>query len=216
MRILDISLPLHEDMVVWPGDAPFRRTLSRQIARGDGYNLSRIETGAHAGTHVDAPRHFLEAGATIDQMDLTACLGPCRVVAVENRPAIARADLEPLDLLGVERLLIKTSNSMFYDQNVFVENYAGLTPDAADYLAGLESLRLIGLDYYSVGPFDETQTVAVHRVLLGRKIMLLEGINLKNIGPGDYELVALPLRIEGSDGSPVRAVLIDRAKETNG
>jgi arylformamidase len=210
MRIIDISLPMREGMAVWPGDAAFKRHLTFEIARGDAHNLSRIEISVHAGTHVDAPCHFIAGSPTIDQVDLAAFVGPCRVVAIENREAIERAALERLDLAGVERLLFKTANSALYAQPTFVERYIGLTPDAARYLAAIESLRLIGIDYHSLGPYDTAQSVAVHRAILGRGIVALEGINLEGVEPGEYELIALPLRIEGSDGSPVRAVLIDR------
>jgi arylformamidase len=210
MRILDISLPIREGMVVWPGDASFQRRLALAIARGDVCNLSQVEMGVHAGTHVDAPRHFLDGAASIEQVDLSAFLGPCRVVAIENPVAIDRGDLERLDLAGVERLLFKTANSGLYDRPTFVESYIGLTPEAARYLATIESLRLVGVDYYSIAPYNSEQAVAVHRAILGRSIVTLEGINLRDVEPGGYELVALPLRIEGSDGSPVRAVLIHR------
>jgi arylformamidase len=210
MRILDISLPIREGMVVWPGDDPFKRHLTFAITRGDACNLSRIETGVHAGTHVDAPCHFLNGAASIEQVDLSAFIGPCRVVAIENPVAIDRGDLERLDLAGVERLLFKTTNSVLYNRPTFVESYIGLTPEAARHLAAIESLRLVGVDYYSIAPYNSEQAVAVHRAILGRSIVALEGINLRNVEPGDYDLIALPLRIEGSDGSPVRAVLIHR------
>jgi len=210
MRIIDIALPVREGMVVWPGDALFSRNPIFAIARGDAYNLSRVEMGLHAGTHVDAPRHFIEGAPGIDQLDPAAFVGPCRVVAIENRWAIERADLERLDLTGVERLLFKTANSALYNRPKFVESFVALTPDAARHLAALEALRLVGLDYYSIGPFDPTQSAAVHRAILGRSIVALEAIDLRDVEPGDYELIALPLRIEGGDGSPVRAVLVDR------
>jgi len=201
MRIIDISVPMREGMVVWPGDAAFKRHLTFEIARGHAYNLSRIETGVHAGTHVDAPCHFVAGAPAIDQTDPAAFVGPCRVVAIENPREVERAELERLDLTGVERLLFKTANSALYAQPAFVETYIALTAEAARYLAAIESLRLVGLDYYSIGPYDTAESVAVHRAILGRGIV-----------PGEYDLIALPLRIEGSDGSPVRAVLIDRRR----
>lgn len=210
MRILDISVPIRQGMVVWPGDAAFVRTLTWAIDRGYPVNLSKIDTSAHAGTHVDAPCHFFTGAPSIDQMDLDAFVGPCRVVEMSNCEAIELANLERLDLVGVERLLFKTANSALYEQPRFVEQYVGLTPEAAQYLAAIESLRLVGVDYYSIAPYDVEKAVAVHHAILSRSIVALEGINLKDVAPGDYDLIALPLKIEGSDGSPVRAVLIDR------
>jgi arylformamidase len=208
MRIIDVSVPLRDGMVVWPGDVAFRRLHTHAIAMGYHCNLSKIEMGVHAGTHVDALCHFFDGAASIDQVDLASFIGPCRVVEIKNRKAIERADLESLDLAGVERLLFKTGNSGLYDQPAFVENYVGLTPGAARFLAAIESLRLVGVDYYSIASYGGEQTATVHRAILGRSIVALEGINLSGVEPGDYELIALPLRIEGSDGSPVRAVLI--------
>ena len=210
MRIIDISVPIREEMVVWPGDPPFERSNRSAIARGDKCNLTAVRMSVHAGTHVDAPSHFLDDGATVERIDPAAFVGPCRVIEVTNPTEVGRADLEAADLAGVERLLIKTRNSTLLARGEFVERYVGISPDAARFLATLATLRLVGLDYYSVAPFAPDKAVAVHHALLGRGIVALEGIDLSGVEPGDYELVALPLRIEGSDGSPVRAVLIDR------
>ncbi|MCX8035486.1 MAG: cyclase family protein [Candidatus Sumerlaeia bacterium] len=209
MRILDISVPLRDGMVVWPGDVPFRRHQTVSMACGNDYNLSAITTSVHAGTHMDAPRHFIAGGATVEQLDLSPFVGPCRVVEIANPLAIDLGDIERLDLKGVERLLFKTQNSALYERPEFVENYVGLAPDAARHLAKIETLKLVGVDYYSIAPFGSA-AVPVHEAILGRGIVALEGINLREVEPGDYELIALPLRIEGSDGSPVRAVLIQR------
>lgn len=210
MRIIDITVPMKPGMVVWPGQDRYERQSMETIAGGGMCNLTQIITSVHAGTHVDAPCHFIDGAPAIDQVDLEAFVGPCRVVAVEGRESIDRADLEPLALEGVERLLIKTSNSALLPEPEFVESYAGLTAEAAHYLAGLESLRLVGLDYYSIAPYDDQAAVAVHNAILGRAIVPLEGVDLTHVEPGNYELVALPLRIEASDGSPVRAILIER------
>jgi len=213
MRIIDISLALREGMVVWPGDDPFERTITSAIANGGFCNLSRLQTPAHAGTHVDAPFHFVEGAATIDRIEPDVFVGPCRVEAIGAEKLIEPVHLERLDLEGVERLLLKTSNSNLYDRPEFVEDYVALSPEAARYLASLGSLRLIGIDYYSIGPFSPREASrAVHEAILGRSIVALEGLNLKDVEPGNYELAALPLKIEGGDGSPVRAVLIDRGK----
>jgi arylformamidase len=210
MRIIDISLPLSETMVVWPGDEPFHRDLASSIARGGAYNLSRLRLCAHAGTHVDAPLHFIDGGASVDALDPSVFIGPCRVAAIRNRKAIDAADLRALDLAGVERLLLKTANSALHGRPDFVVDYVALTLEAARYLVTLDALRLIGVDYYSVAPYGELYSVPVHTTLLGRPIIVLEGLNLNGVAPGDYELISLPLRIEGAEGSPVRAVLVQR------
>jgi arylformamidase len=210
MRIFDISLPLRPAMVVWPGDPAFERAVTSDMRRGDLFNLSVIRMSAHTGTHVDAPRHFIDGGRSIDRIDPSVFIGPCRVAAVEDRAAIDLDAVEALALDGIERLLFKTRNSARLERAAFVTDYVALTPEAARYLASLGSLRLVGVDYLSIAPYGERDAVPVHHALLGRSIVALEGIDLRAVEPGDYELVALPLRIEGADGSPVRAVLIQR------
>ena len=211
MQIIDITVPMFEGMVVWPGQEKYERSSMSAIADGEICNLTQIATSVHAGTHVDAPCHFIDGGPSIDQVDLAAFVGRCRVVSIPDRDRIDLPDLKRLKLQNVERLLIKTDNSERLAEPEFVRDFAALTIDAARYLADLESLRLVGVDYYSIAPFgdDEVATV-VHNAILGRSIVALEGVDLRKGTPGEYELIALPLRIEGSDGSPVRAVLIDR------
>ncbi|EQD67192.1 putative cyclase [mine drainage metagenome] len=207
MRRVDISMPLYPGMAAFPGDPEFRSVPSHSIARGDAYNVSALAFGSHAGTHLDPPRHFLPDGATTDALDLAAFNGPCEVVDVDP----TRAEVGPDDVRraapDAERVLFRTANSARWAASgAFFNDYVGLTPAAAD-AAVARRFRLVGIDALSVER-DPTGTFPVHHRLLGRGTLILEGLRLAEAPPGRYELVCLPLRIEGGDGGPSRAVLL--------
>lgn len=201
---IDISTPLRAGMTVWPGDAAVEVECAQSFERGDAYNLTRLAMSAHTGTHVDAPRHFLRGGAGIEAMPVEAMTGPARVVQVEG-DAIRAADV-PDDLGPGARVLFRTGNSereLF--AGTFFEDYVYLARDAAEKLARAGAL-LVGIDALSVSGFHE-DPAETHRVLLGAGVWILEGIRLRGVEPGEYELVCLPLRIEGADGAPARALI---------
>jgi len=204
-RIHDISVMISGDIPTWPGDRfVFHRV--EEIARGDVCNKSSMEIGSHIGTHMDAPYHFEREGMTIEQIPLDTFVGPARVVSF---PEVERIDLEEIrtvPLSGVERILFKTSNSDLWRESSFHEDYVYLTPDVCRLLAEAEGIKLVGVDYLSVEKYGEP-IFESHHILLGRGIPLLEGLDLSGVAPGDYELIALPLKIAGGDGSPVRAAL---------
>ncbi|MBM3778791.1 MAG: cyclase family protein [Acidimicrobiia bacterium] len=205
---IDISVPLQTGMVHWPGDPAVQIARTSDIARGDHANVSTIVMGAHTGTHIDAPLHFLEAGAGIGEMPLEAVIGPARVVAVPDR-RIGRAALEALDPQPGERLLFKTSNSdADWVLHPFQEDFAHIALDGAELLAA-RGVRTVGVDYLSVGGF-RTDGTAVHRTLLGAGIWIIEGLRLLHVPPGAYDLICLPLRLVHGDGAPARAVLRPR------
>jgi arylformamidase len=199
VEILDISVPLREGMVTYPGDPVLELELAKSIARGDVVNLTRIDFGLHSGTHVDAPVHFLDGTAGIDATPLDALIGPCEVVEAPDltRDSVLRAPE------GAERVLFKTPNSELWALDEFSEDFARLDGDAASVLVE-RGVRLVGVDYLSVG--DE----AAHETLLEAGVVPVEGLDLRRIEPGPYELVCLPLRIVGADGAPARAILIRR------
>jgi arylformamidase len=178
---IDISTPIRNGMPHWPGDPDVRVDLIASIQSG-GANVTAVSMCAHTGTHMDAPRHYLPDGATIDQMPPDAAIGPARVTAGL-----------PLDCRPGERILVKG---------------AILTLEAAQQLARC-GVRLVGVDSLSVGP-GGGEGDAIHRVLLAAGVWLLEGLDLGAVEPGDYDLVALPLRIAGADGAPARAFLTPR------
>jgi len=201
---IDISTPLRAGMTVWPGDEPPQIALAQSFASGDPYNLTRLAMSAHTGTHLDAPRHFLPGGTGIDAMPPEAMIGPARVVRVEGG-AVRAADV-PDDLGPGARVLFRTRNSereLF--AGTFFEDYVFLAREAAEKLARAGAL-LAGIDALSVSGFHE-DPAETHRVLLGAGVWILEGLCLRGVKPGEYELLCLPLRIEGADGAPARALI---------
>jgi arylformamidase len=205
-EFIDVSIPLRNGMVHWPGDAPFSRLQTLHIANGDACNLSQISTSAHIGTHMDAPRHFLADGKGIETMPIAATIGPARVIEIQNPDRIPIHELEPHHLAKGERVLFKTANSAnHWKVHEFQEKFVYIPQDTAHYLAKCE-VQTVGVDYLSVGGY-EIDSAETHRALLGAGIWIIEGLNLEHVEPGDYELICLPLKIVGSDGAPARAVL---------
>jgi arylformamidase len=205
-RIYDITVPLSPALPVYPGDPTVEvRAVMRQ-KRGDAANVSRITLSAHSGTHLDAPWHFFEAGTTVDALDPDVLLGPALVYEVATTTHITAADLRRLDLRGVQRVLFKTGNGKLWERVGFQSEYVALTASAARLLVE-SGVRLVGIDYLSVDAF-EREDFPVHRILLGAQVLILEGLDLRAVPPGAYELLALPLRLQGGDGAPTRAFLI--------
>lgn len=205
----DVSVPISSRMPVWPGDPPIRIERVSSIGRGDESNLSRLDMGTHTLTHVDAPHHLLEKGLTVDRLPLDVLIGPALVV--EPRPTgnlITATDLGQLGIRQAERLLIKTRNSDYwmggpYD---FEYDFVSLSKDTARWLlAG--GVKLVGVDYLSVEPFDAPERV-VHRTLLENGVIIIEGLNLGHVPEGCYQLICLPLKVRGADGAPARVVLV--------
>ena len=202
MAIIDISVPVRPGMIVWDDEAaPVVERVS-SIAGGDGYNLSRFVLGAHTGTHVDAPLHFIEGGASVEHLPLEALIGPALIV--DARSVAEEIDAETVErevVTGTERVIFATRNSQLWDRDGFTNDFVGVSPAAAALLVE-RGVRLVGIDYLSVGA-PET-----HRKLLSDGVVMLEGLDLRGVEAGDYRLVCLPLDIVGSDGAPARAVLI--------
>jgi arylformamidase len=208
-RIYDISIPLRDGGVVYPGNPKLSITPQQAISRGAGANVSRLEFGSHTGTHVDAPKHFFDDGAGVDTLPLDVLMGPARLIAFNDAVmSVGEAELGPHDLEGVTRLLIRTRNSAWLaaDDSEFHPDYTFIAPDGAEYLAGL-GVKLVGVDYLSIEQFHSGHH-RTHRTLLGHGVVIVEGLMLGEPPPGDYELRCLPLRLDGLDGAPARAVLI--------
>lgn len=203
---IDISAPLSPALVQWPGDRAVQIERVRSLAAGAECNLSELTLSAHAGTHVDAPLHYLADGGDTETIPLEAVVGPVRVIEIAADGAIGCADLAPLEIRPGERLLFKTRNSRAaWHAAPFQADYVYLTPDAADELVRRQ-VRTVGIDYLSIGAPDAAGVVT-HRALLRAGICVIEGLNLVGVAPGAYELVCLPLRLLGADGAPARAVL---------
>ena len=207
-KIIDVTLPLSAQVPVFPGDARFALETTERIETGGSSNLSRIALSSHAGTHVDAPYHFLADGATVDQLPLEILMGKARVIQVAAVNSIERSHLEPLNLRDDIRLLIKTRNSGMLRQPDFQSDFVFLSPAAATYLAQA-GIKLVGFDYLSIDPCPSADHPA-HHALLEAGVVVVEGLDLSEVEPGEYDMVCLPLRIEGGDGSPARVVLRPR------
>jgi len=206
MNWVDISVTLHSGMVHWSGDPTiFIRRMS-DMDNGDPANISRLSMGSHTGTHMDAPLHFLRTGKGLDEMPLSAVIGPARVIQVRDPGVIRSKELRSHRIRRGERILFKTRNSTrCWKTDLFVKDFVYLSEEAAQDLvkAGVQT---VGIDYLSVGGYTQ-DGARVHRILLKAGIWIIEGLDLSKVGPGTYELICLPLKILDSDGAPARAVL---------
>ena len=214
MDILDISVGLHKNIPVWPGESHFFWESTASIDAGDGVNVSRISCGVHTGTHVDAPRHVLTQGPTVERLALEALVGPTYVVEIMDREEITARDLEALCLgEGVERLLVRTRNSRLWEEGVatFQKDFVALTAEAAEWVVDA-GIKLIGVDYLSVQRFRDPEPTT-HRILLEAGTVIVEGLDLSNVAAGRYELVCLPLKLVGAEGAPARAILIKKSTD---
>jgi arylformamidase len=204
MEIFDISVPIRDGMLHYAGNPPVHVTRVSSIERGDPANVSELDMGAHSGTHVDAIDHFIEGGPGAEALPLNVLLGPAEVVdATRAAVALDLVTLRDLELppSGSERILFKTRNSQLWSREDFTRDFVRLDGEAAAFLVE-RGAKLLGIDYLSIGDAE------AHRTLLSAGIVCVEGLDLRGIEPGSYELVCLPLKLVGSDGAPARAVLI--------
>jgi len=202
-RVIDISRGIAPDCLLYPGDAPPLMRQSSAIRSGAPYNVLELHWNTHLATHLDAPYHFFEDGAAVDQLPPARFIGEALVVAVEG-PAVCEEHIpDPVAGLG---LLFKTRNSETWDDRVYDRNHVYVTGAAAELMAA-RRVNLAGIDYLSIDRCGDAAFPA-HYALLGAGIPILEGLNLAHVEPGRYTLVALPLKIAHADGSPVRAVLL--------
>jgi arylformamidase len=199
---VDVSVTIRPRMPVYEGDPGVSVELAKSIADGDPANVSRLELGAHTGTHVDAPCHFIPGGAAVVDLPLDPFLGPCVVAdATSVTKVIDAAVVDSLDLPpGTERVLFKTPNSGLWERDSFATNFVRLNEAGALALVR-RGLRLAGIDYLSIGD------PGAHLALLARGIGVIEGLDLRGVDPGKYFVACLPLKIAGCDGAPARALL---------
>ena len=211
MRIHDITLTLSADLPVWPGDPPISLTRVMQIETGDEANVTKLEMTVHAGTHVDAPYHFLGGdNPTVEDLPLDVLVGSAYVLQLPDAVDLITADVLRRYAFPprIKRLLFKTRNSQLWErgEKEFQNDFVAVNPDGAQFLVERE-VKLVGVDYLSIAPYqDGTPT---HRVLLEAGIVVLEGLNLAQVAPGNYTLCALPLKIAEADGAPARVILIE-------
>jgi len=196
---------------VYAGDAPMSFTFLKDMRRGDPFTLSVFSLGAHSGTHVDAPMHFVADGAPVDQISLEALVGPARVIEISDSvQAIDAAELARHRWKGAERVLFRTRSTArgWMSDPVFHRDFAYVAPDAAQLLAD-EGVKLVGVDYISAEQFGAPAPLT-HRTLLGRGTPIVEGLDLRKVPPGDYDLIVLPMKVRGHEGAPARAILHPR------
>lgn len=214
MKIHDISVTLEPGIPVWPGNPGFELVRVNEIASGASSNVSRLALGCHTATHVDAPVHFIPGAAGVDSLPLELLTGSATVYSVTLAPAdegnvtaaaLQRAHIAP----GSARVLLKTRNSDLWrlGPHEFRADFAGITADGAQWIVD-NRIGLVGVDYLSVGP--KGQGRPTHEILLTAGVVIVEGLDLSGVAPGDYELYCLPLKLKGSDGAPARAILIER------
>jgi len=205
MPVYDISRPLGIATEPWPGDTPFALAWGMRMAEGASCNVSAITLSPHVGTHADAPYHYSDAGAVMDAVALEPYLGEALVVDVPDRTCVTAADLVARVPAGTRRVLLRTRGRTRRDLHAFDRGFTCLDPDAVALLARLGCI-LVGTDAPSVDPLT-SQELPAHKACLRHGILILENLELAHVPDGSYELIALPLRLEGADASPVRAVL---------
>lgn len=209
MKIYDVSVPVSEKLPTWPGDPKVSRTLASSIAAGDAANVSRLVAGVHTGTHVDAPCHFIEGARGIDSIPVETLIGPCLVIAADP----PERDLRPEDLPRTDhsRVLFKTRNSERWArrEEEFDTEFVAVGALLAERLIE-EGKILVGVDYLSVESYHAPFAHPVHHSLLAAGMVVVEGLDLSGVEPGEYDLYCLPLKLVGSDGAPARTVLIKR------
>jgi arylformamidase len=203
---MDISVPISDGMVHWPGDPPVRIYRLQDIEKGDDCNVSAVSMTVHTATHMDAPSHFTKLKTGIDKMPLSAVVGNVRVIEIKDEESIRLEEIRPHRIRKGEKILFKTKNSKRkWDKKPFDEKFVYISTEAAKFLAE-RGVQTIGVDYLSIGGFDGN-IVEVHQIILKARIWVIEGLDLSRVEPGSYEMVCLPIKIENCDGAPARALL---------
>jgi arylformamidase len=193
---------------VYEGDAPMKFDFLKDMRKGDGFTLSVLSLGAHSGTHIDAPMHFVAGGAPIDQVPLAPLIGPARVIDIaDGVQAIDAGELNRHQWKGAQRIIFRTRSSRrgWMTSPTFHRDFAYVAPDAAQLMADA-GVQLVGIDYISAEQFG-APAPRTHRILLGKGVPIVEGLALEGVAAGDYDLIVLPMKVRGHEGAPARAVL---------
>ncbi len=208
MKIFDISVPVTATLPVWPTDPSVERRMLMQLERGDPANVTYLGMSVHTGTHVDAPLHVIGAGAAVDQMSLDALIGAATVVRIpDEHHAITPELLDQCNLpAGANRLLFRTRNSGLWKTGRFHSDFTALTTAAAQWVVD-HGIRLVGIDYHSIQIYSDP-TPDTHLTLLHAGVVIVEGLDLSGVAVGEYYLICLPMRLDGAEGAPARAVLL--------
>ena len=210
MRWIDITLPISgKKCPPWPGDIPFSLKWRIRIRDGAEANSSYLQISSHFATHIDSPLHFIDEGKSIDIVSLSFFIGRCRVYEIREKKVITASDLRVFNLKGIKRLILKTENSKRLGEPEFHSDYVGIDVSAAKFLIE-KGIKVFGLDYYSIATLS--QATEVHQIFLKGRGVALEGLDLREVKEGDYQLVALPLKVVGAEAAPARILL---GKEEN-
>ncbi len=205
MKIHDVTVSISSETPVYPGDPRIEIVRTAKLESGDIANVSHLSFSSHTGTHVDPPSHFVPGARTLDKLSLDVLIGPARVVDVGEVNEIDRSVVESASLEGVTRVLFKTKNSRLWGTQEFVKDFVYVEESGARALVE-RGVRLVGIDYLSVEKFN-FDTPSTHIELLNADVIIVEGLDLSAVSPGDYELICLPLKIRDGDGAPARVVL---------
>ena len=210
MKIYDISITTTPETVTWDdSERGFSAEWRSHVTEESVAAVSIQSFGSHTGTHLDAPKHFIAGGGSVDELDINSLVGPALVVAIQGS-AVTAAELDNSNIpAGTERIVFKTQNTSrgLLDKTTFQRDYVGVAPDAAQWLVD-RGVRLVGIDYLSIGPYGGVN-VDTHRILLGAGVVAVEGLLLTGVEPGSYFLAALPPKVSGVEGSPCRVILIE-------
>jgi arylformamidase len=211
MAIYDVTVPLRPEMPTYAGEEPGPKLhFHSLIPNGDSANVSELSLGSHTGTHVDAPHHFIDGRSTVEAMPPDYLVGPAHVVEHKEQRHVTAADLEAAGLPpDAKRLLLKTPNGRFWDDTEFHSDFVALEPDAARWLVD-RGFVLVGIDYLSIEAF-RSPSKDVHTTLLDKEVVIIEGLDLRAVPPGEYFMVCAPIPVVGADGAPARVFLMDRA-----
>jgi len=208
MAVYDVTVTLRPGMPVYPGEPGPEVEYFKRIGQNSSANVSKVSMGSHCGTHIDAPHHFIDGRATVDALSVEALLGPVHVMEHAGERHITAADLEALGLpADVRRLLAKTVNGRFWEDDEFHTDFIGFAPDAARWLVD-RGFVLVGIDYLSIEQF-RSEKHEVHLELLEAAVVIVEGLDLRQVPPGRYKMACAPLKVAGAEGAPARVFLWD-------
>jgi arylformamidase len=205
MKYYDISVPLSNEMPVWPTNEPVVISLAKSVEEGASSTVTNLQINSHTGTHIDAPSHMFPDKKSINDISLESLMGEVQVIYIDNNEKVDSEELQKKLKSSVKKIIFKTRNSARWAEGKFFSDYVYLTEDGAWFLVE-QGIKVVGIDYLSLDKFDDKSHVP-HKVLLSQDVVIIEGLDLSKVEPGIYELICLPLKLEGADGAPARVVL---------
>lgn len=203
---IDVTMPIFNGMLLWPGSPETKIELLRSIEKGDTSNVSALNMSVHSGTHVDAPFHSFKDGKGIESIRADILIGKVSVFELDVNDSIKKEDIEGLNFKGVKRVFFKTKNSSYLKEKKFKDGFIYISDSAADFMVKT-GIKLVGIDYLSIERHEQKEKPA-HHILLSSNVVIIEGLDLSKVTGGEYNLIALPILIKGADGAPARVLLI--------